>query len=174
MLNGDGYGCVIWFSGCELHCEECQNPQTWSPDSGVRFTGKSLAEICEYLEKDYVDRITFSGGNPLHPNNREMVLFLVEFIRAKYPHIKIWLYSGYDLAEVMADESMWEIVSKVHVYKEGRYVKALRDTSLHWFGSSNQNVIDIPETVRTGVKTLWNDDYKSDGVRYIGKCGCGE
>ena len=33
MLNGDGLRVVLWVSGCDHHCKECQNPQTWDPEA---------------------------------------------------------------------------------------------------------------------------------------------
>lgn len=35
MLNGDGLRTVLWVSGCNHHCKNCQNPQTWNKDSGI-------------------------------------------------------------------------------------------------------------------------------------------
>lgn len=35
--NGDGLRVVLWLSGCSHHCHNCQNPQTWDPESGILF-----------------------------------------------------------------------------------------------------------------------------------------
>ena len=37
MKNGDGLRVVLWVSGCEHHCKECQNPVTWDPNYGLPF-----------------------------------------------------------------------------------------------------------------------------------------
>ena len=37
MLNGDGLRVVLWVSGCNHCCEECQNPITWDPNGGIPF-----------------------------------------------------------------------------------------------------------------------------------------
>ena len=48
-------------------------------------------------------------------------------------------------------------VSQVDVLVDGPYVEALRDTALHWKGSANQRVIDVPATLRQGQVVLWED-----------------
>lgn len=71
MLNGDGLRVVLWLAGCTHHCKNCQNPITWDPNGGIPFDEDAKQEIFEELEKDYVDGITFSGGDPLLEQNRE-------------------------------------------------------------------------------------------------------
>ena len=73
MKNGDGLRVVLWVAGCEHHCPECQNPQTWDSESGIPFDEHALGEILEELQKDYVSGITFSGGDPLAPCNEAKV-----------------------------------------------------------------------------------------------------
>lgn len=73
MLNGDGLRTVLWVSGCNHHCKNCQNPQTWNKDSGIPFDLDTIFEICNQLDKSYISGITFSGGDPLFPDNREIV-----------------------------------------------------------------------------------------------------
>ena len=41
VLNGDGLRVVLWLSGCSHHCNKCQNPQTWNPDSGIPFDNEA-------------------------------------------------------------------------------------------------------------------------------------
>ena len=67
MLNGDGLRVVLWVAGCSHHCKGCQNPITWDPDGGIPFDEAAKQEIFEQLDKDYISGITFSGGDPLHP-----------------------------------------------------------------------------------------------------------
>lgn len=66
MLNGDGLRVVLWVSGCNHCCEECQNPITWDPNGGIPFNQEAKNELFEELGKSYVSGITLSGGDPLH------------------------------------------------------------------------------------------------------------
>ena len=70
MLNGDGLRAVLWVAGCNHRCKECHNPITWDIDGGIPFDDVAKTEIFAELDKDYISGITFSGGDPLHPENR--------------------------------------------------------------------------------------------------------
>ena len=94
MLNGDGLRTVLWVSGCEHRCRGCQNPQTWPEHSGVPFDDAAREELFGYLSRDYISGVTFSGGDPLFPANRETVGALVREIREHFPQKTIWLYTG--------------------------------------------------------------------------------
>lgn len=150
MLNGDGLRVVLWVSGCGHHCPGCQNPVTWDPDDGVEFDDNARREIFEQLKRDYISGITFSGGDPLFPSNEQTVTELAKEIRKRFPQKTIWLYTGY-LWENIREK---EIAEYLDVCVDGRYEESLHDTQLHWKGSSNQRVIDVPETLRCGQIVL--------------------
>lgn len=166
--NGDGLRIVLWVAGCEHHCTNCQNQQTWSPQSGIPFDKNAMNEILNELKKDYISGITFSGGDPLHPKNVQNVLKIVDEIRVSYPTKNMWLYTGYTWEEIMTPiisdinskqlkilQMRKELVSKCDVLIDGRYVDELRDVSLHWRGSSNQRVINVQETLKQKQIVLW-------------------
>lgn len=85
MLNGDGLRVVLWVSGCTHGCKGCHNPITWDIDGGIPFNDSAREEIFTELKKPYISGITFSGGDPLHPLNREEVGKLAEEIRSEFP-----------------------------------------------------------------------------------------
>lgn len=166
--NGDGLRIVLWVAGCEHHCANCQNQQTWNPQSGIPFDENAMNEMRNELKKDYISGITFSGGDPLHPKNVQNVLEIVDEIRVSYPTKNIWLYTGYTWEQIMYPvitdinseqlkvlQMRKELVSKCDVLIDGRYVDELRDVSLHWRGSSNQRVINVQETLKQKQIVLW-------------------
>lgn len=166
--NGDGLRIVLWVAGCEHHCTNCQNQQTWSPQSGIPFDKNAMNEILNELKKDYISGITFSGGDPLHPKNVQNVLKIVDEIRVSYPTKNIWLYTGYTWEQIMHPvitdinskqlkmlQMRKELVNKCDVLIDGKYVDELRDVSLHWRGSSNQRVINVQETLKQNQIVLW-------------------
>lgn len=142
MLNGDGLRVVLWVAGCSHHCKNCQNPITWDPDGGILFDKEAREEIFEQLEKDYIAGITFSGGDPLHEANLKEVTALAKEIRSRYPKKTIWLYTGYLWDEVRE----WEIMKYLDVLVDGKYEEKLRDSKLHWKGSSNQRIIEVKQS----------------------------
>lgn len=147
MLNGDGLRVVLWVAGCSHCCKECQNPMTWDPDGGLLFDDSAKEEIFEQLSQPYISGITFSGGDPLHSANRLDVRNLMKEIKEKFPDKTIWLYTGYDW------EQIWHypMMKYVDVVVDGEFKIDLRDTKLLWKGSSNQNVIDVKETLKKTI-----------------------
>ncbi|MBQ8306601.1 MAG: anaerobic ribonucleoside-triphosphate reductase activating protein [Blautia sp.] len=154
MLNGDGLRVVLWVAGCSHGCPGCQNPVTWDPDGGLPFGEAEEKEIMDELEKDYVSGITFSGGDPLHPANIGEVTRLARKIRGTYPDKTIWLYTGY-LWEEIRDK---EIAAYLDVCVDGEFEIAKKELKLHWKGSSNQRVIDVPKTRSSGQIVLHEEE----------------
>lgn len=153
MLNGEGLRVVLWVSGCNHHCEGCQNPVTWDINNGLEFDTAAKEEIFNDLGKSYVSGITLSGGDPLHPDNRLEITELAKEIKQKYPDKNIWLYSGYTWEQI----SNLEIINYIDVMVDGKFEKDLKDNQLHWKGSANQRVIDVPKTIKSGDVTLFKD-----------------
>lgn len=150
MLNGDGLRVVLWVAGCSHCCKECHNPITWDPNGGLEFDEAAKQEIYDELEKDYVSGITFSGGDPLHYQNIREITKLAAEIRERYPEKTIWLYTGSTWEEVRDEE----IMNYVDVLVDGEFKIDLFDPNLHWKGSANQKVINVPETLKTGKIVL--------------------
>lgn len=144
MLNGDGLRVVLWVSGCDHHCKGCHNPQTHDPDSGILFDPDAKKELFDELENDWCDGVTFSGGDPLYEGNRFTIFKLINEIKDKYPDKTIWLYTGYTMDKVRKIVPN-DILSKIDVVVDGPFIKSLKDSSLRFRGSSNQNINYIKE-----------------------------
>ena len=167
LLNGDGIRVSLWVSGCEHNCNQCQNPQTWDINSGIIFDKDSEEELFETLREDYISGITFTGGDPLHENNLEDVLNIINKIRLLMPNKTIWLYTGYRWEDLMEDDSRRNIVSKCNVVVDGQYIEHLKDATLEWRGSSNQRIIDVQETLKGDslILKLWRHNEIRDNQR---------
>lgn len=150
MLNGDGLRVVLWVAGCNHGCPGCQNPITWDINGGLIFDEDAKEEIFHELEKDYVSGITLSGGDPLHPNNREEIAALITEIRSLYPNKTIWLYTGYSFEEI----NSLAFIKDIDVIVDGRFIKEELDLSLQWKGSKNQRVIDVKKTLSSETIVL--------------------
>lgn len=159
MLNGDGLRVVLWVAGCSHHCKGCQNPVTWDPADGVPFTGETYAELVKELDHDYISGLTLSGGDPLFQYNRTDIITLVELVKQRFPDKTIWCYTGFTWEECIKDEQVRKyILPYIDVLVDGRYIEAQRDVNLHWRGSKNQRVINVQETLKTGVMTLLTEE----------------
>lgn len=158
MLNGDGLRVVLWLSGCSHHCKNCQNPQTWDEYSGLNFTINERFEIMEKLKPDYISGITFSGGDPLHKNNRFGVLCLSTLIKRDYPDKTQWLYTGYTWEQIISDERLKECLKFIDVLVDGRFEEDKKQVSFPWAGSTNQRVIDVQRSLKEGKAILHGND----------------
>ena len=154
MLNGDGIRVSLWVSGCEHNCNQCQNPQTWTIDSGILFDKEAEEELFEALEKEYISGITFTGGDPLHEANLTGILNLVNKIRLFLPDKTIWLYTGYTWEQCLEHPTRKEIVSRCNIVVDGRYIEELRDLTLMWRGSANQRVINVQQSIKENEVVL--------------------
>ena len=152
MLNGDGLRVVLWVSGCTHHCEGCQNPITWDLAGGIPFDEAAEDELFEALAKPHVSGITFSGGDPLHPFNRQEVFRLMKKCKELYPEKTVWSYTGFLWEDVKDLEGM----KYVDVLADGRFVKELNDNNLHWVGSSNQKIVDVQQSLKEDKVILHN------------------
>lgn len=152
-LNGEGLRTVLWVSGCSHNCEHCQNPFSHDCKTGVNFDEKAKEELFKDLKEDWCSGITFSGGDPLYEKNRSTVIELAKEIKEKFPKKNIWLYTGYTWNEIVNDETMIDVLKYVDTVVDGPFVESLRDPSLEWRGSSNQNIIDVKKRIQQ-ISTL--------------------
>lgn len=153
MLNGDGLRAVLWVAGCTHHCLDCKNPETWDLAGGIEFDKAAHDELFEALKPEYITGITFSGGDPMHPFNREEVLALAKEIKETLPNKTTWLYTGF-LWEDLKDKID---LSNIDVLVDGEFKIDLKDTNLKWVGSSNQRVIDVQKSLKEGRVVLHCD-----------------
>ena len=143
MLNGDGLRVVLWVAGCAHCCKECQNPSTWDPNGGLPFDDDAKAELFEELNREYIEGITFSGGDPMHNANYADIKALAMEIKEKFPNKTIWMYTG-DVWENLCEDP---IVDYLDVVVDGEFHIDERDVKLLWKGSANQRVIDVKKTL---------------------------
>lgn len=154
MLNGEGLRVVLWVAGCEHHCPECHNPITWDKDGGIEFDEDAKQEIFRELDKDIVSGITFSGGDPLAVYNRKETARFIREIREKYGNTKdIWIYTGYNWSEV----SKLAVMRDIDVLVDGKFKIDLKDNDLHWKGSSNQDIIDVQQSLNEHRKIIYKE-----------------
>lgn len=143
MRNGDGLRTVLWVSGCTHRCPGCHNPVTWNIQDGLLFEQAAKDELFAALDKEYISGVTFSGGDPLHPDNRQEVGELIGEIRKTFPDKTIWVYTGY----TWEDLQNLAYLSEIDVLVDGVFIQAQKDNTLMWRGSANQRVIDVKKSL---------------------------
>lgn len=165
IANGPGIRVTLFVSGCTHRCQNCFNEETWDFKYGSPFTADTENELINALRPAYVKGLTLLGGEPLEHSNQQGLLPFIRRVKKELPGKDIWCYTGYtferDVLERMCAE--WEetreLLSYFDVLVDGEFVQALKDLGLRFRGSSNQRIIDLPESLRTGKTVLWEDTF---------------
>lgn len=165
IANGPGIRVTLFVSGCTHRCQNCFNEETWDFKYGSPFTADTENELINALRPDYVKGLTLLGGEPLEHSNQQGLLPFIRRVKKELPGKDIWCYTGYtyerDVLERMCAE--WEetkeLLSYIDVLVDGEFVQALKDLGLRFRGSSNQRIIDLPKSLRTGKTVLWEDKF---------------
>jgi anaerobic ribonucleoside-triphosphate reductase activating protein len=159
--NGLGVRVSIFVSGCTHHCKGCFNAMTWDFNYGQLFTEETEAEILEACAPDYINGLTLLGGEPWEPDNQRGLINLLRRFKFLYPNKNIWSYSGFLFDTEIKDpngrahtEVTDEMLSYIDVLVDGRFVLELKDISLRFKGSSNQRIIDVQKSLKTGEVVL--------------------
>lgn len=161
IVDGPGLRAVLWTQGCAHHCPGCQNESTWDFDGGGLVPISMVLEAIDELK--YHDGITFSGGDPMF--QPEACNIIAEHCKKK--GLNIWLYTGFTYEELMLMAKRkpiyLELLKKIDVLVDGRFIMAERDLSLLFRGSRNQRLIDMPKTLENGNIVLFDES------KYLGE-----
>ena len=154
FVDGPGVRYVIFAQGCRHCCPHCQNPETWDTGAGKEFTVKQVIRLLKQQKKPKRG-VTFSGGEPF--------LQAAELAQvAKAAHEKGWdvvTYTGFTYEELIADNDggVKALLSASDILIDGKYIHELRSTRLKFRGSSNQRIIDVAATQKSGRIVLWSE-----------------
>ena len=151
VLNGDGVRVVLWLAGCSHHCKNCHNPETWDENGGLLFDENAKQELFDALKNDYIDGITFSGGDPLFVGNRSTIGELIREVVENFSNKSIWLYTGF-LWEQIKD---LPFIKYVDVLIDGKFEQDKFSLKALWRGSTNQRVIDVKKSLASGNIVLY-------------------
>ncbi len=139
--------------GCEFHCKNCFNPETWDFEKGKDFTEETIGTVLNLCKSKEIKGLSILGGEPMHPKNVEATTKLAKAFKEKYPEKNIWMWSGFEFDKALKDK---EAMKYVDVLVDGRYVDELHNPKLKWKGSSNQRVIDVQKSLDEGKVVLYD------------------
>ena len=118
--------------------------------------------LSNWLQRDYVDGITFSGGDPLDQDRLSLseLMQLIKWVRRNYPNKTIWCYTGYLFDKELLENSRAhceitkDLISYFDVMVDGEFIDELKDISLRFKGSSNQRIIDVQKSLKENKVVL--------------------
>jgi len=162
IANGVGVRTTLFVSGCTHHCKNCFQPETWSFDYGQPFTTETEDYLLKELSPGYIAGLTLLGGEPMEPDNQRRLLPFLKRLRSELPGKTVWAYSGYLWEELTGQtpsrcrcEVTDELLSLLDVLVDGEFVEELHDITLRFRGSSNQRLIHVPLSLKTGTVIPW-------------------
>lgn len=144
FVNGTGVCVSFWTQGCPHRCPGCHNPETWDFEGGKELPtdirGQIIKAICA---NGIIRNFSILGGEPLCSQNLEEVDNIVTSVRTAYPHIKIFIWTGYTLEELQKMENFHiiNILSQIDVLIDGLYKEDEKDITLELRGSKNQRIL---------------------------------
>ena len=85
ISNGERVGVSLFVQGCDRHCFNCFNSETWDFNGGKEWTEKTKNKFMELVDRPYIKRVSFLGGECLADQNLNGVLDLIKEIRIFFP-----------------------------------------------------------------------------------------
>lgn len=148
LVNGPGLRRVIFAQGCIHNCKGCFNPDTHDMQGGQMMNMDKIIE--DIKNNPLIKGVTFSGGDCLEQADK----FAYMAKEIKKLGLNIWCYTGYTYEYIIENRDKrvgWnELLNSIDVLIDGKFEKDKRDASLRYKGSSNQRIIDIKESLKSG------------------------
>ena len=160
FVDGEGVRCSLYVSGCMFACPGCYNKVAQQFHYGRPYSKELEDQIIADLWQDFCQGLTLLGGEPFL--NTQVCLSLIDRLRATYGDTKdIWSWTGYQWDELQQESAdKLEMLSKIDVLVDGRFMEPLKDLTLQFRGSSNQRIIDVKRSLATGEVVLWKNLVK--------------
>ena len=152
IANGPGFRCTVWTTGCLRKCPGCFNPEAQDPNFGKLFDDEAKQKIFKELSDPHCSGLSLMGGEPLSvcSDNRKQVIQFCKEVKERFPTKDIWMWSGYKFEDISTDKTMKSILECVDVIVDGEFLQEKKDLSCPFRGSSNQRVIDVKKTLKSG------------------------
>jgi anaerobic ribonucleoside-triphosphate reductase activating protein len=160
FVNGPGSRFVLFMQGCPHRCKHCQNPETWDMNQGEQHTIDEISELI--CNTPHINGVTFSGGDPVAQPQALAQLIM----NAKTANLNVWVYTGWTYETLHSMERLMPyiktILDNADVLVDGMFVEELKSEDCIYRGSTNQRLIDLPATRRSGTVVLYDPENEND------------
>ena len=152
IVDGPGIRMTVFVQGCPHHCKGCHNPHTWSFEGGYTT---SVDRILEEAEKDKLLKgLTLSGGEPF-----TQAAALAELSqKAHAMGLDIFCYTGFTferLLELSGEHPEYiDLLEQCDWLVAGPFIEEEMSLMLHFRGSRNQRILDVPKSLEKGEAVL--------------------
>lgn len=137
-VNGPGVRAVVWVQGCDRHCQQCFNPESWSFEINQLISVEDLAE--QILSEPKNQGVTFSGGEPFW-----QAIELTKLARkVKAAGLNVMSFSGFTLQALQSPQAppgATDLLHSLDLLVDGPYLpsQAINDPN-SLVSSRNQQV----------------------------------
>lgn len=152
-----GASVTVWVNQCPHRCKGCFNSYTWDRDDSLEIPNREVADkILLGLNGNMkLSSLCWLGGEPLAIWNYKDVLEVTQMVKKERPDIFVYSYSGYTWEQIRKMEFLKELINELEVIIDGRFVQELV-VEKEPFGSSNQRVINVRESLKKNNIVLYN------------------
>ena len=109
IADGPGVRVSIFMQGCQFHCKNCFNPETWDFNGGKEFNDEVIEKVLQLCKKDHIKGLSILGGEPMNPVNREGTTKLAKKFKENFPDKNLWMWTGFKY-EYLKDEEVFKYV----------------------------------------------------------------
>lgn len=157
FVDGEGVRCSLYVSGCLFACPGCYNKVAQQFKYGQPYSKELEDQIVADIGQSFCQGLTLLGGEPFL--NTQVCLSLIDRLRKEYGSSKdIWSWTGYTWDELQKESAdKLEMLSKIDILVDGRFLEPLKDLTLQFRGSSNQRIIDVQASLKAGKVVLWKN-----------------
>lgn len=163
IADGEGVRVTLFCSGCTNRCEGCFQPETWDFCYGKEYTKETEDQLIQMLTNPNIQGLTLLGGDPFEPSNQRTLITLLRRVKQELPTKDVWAYTGFVYEQDLLvgqrkhTEVTDEMLSYIDVLVDGPFVIDEKDISLYFRGSTNQRVIDMPKTLKSGNVVIYHE-----------------
>ncbi len=152
IVDGPGIRMTVFVQGCPHHCKGCHNQHTWDFEGGYM---SSVERVLEEAAKDKLLRgVTLSGGEPF--TQAKALTVLAKGARAM--GLNVFCYTGYTFEQLYEQfdkhPEFRELLEQCDWLVDGRFIEEEMSLMLHFRGSRNQRILDVPKSLEQGKAVL--------------------
>ncbi len=152
IVDGPGIRLTVFTQGCPHHCKGCQNPQTHDFNGGYLSDTDNILKAVK--QNPMLKGVTFSGGEPFM--QCEPLCELAQ--QCHRLGLDIMVYTGFtfeQLQDGFAKHPQWkQLLENADILVDGKFIPEQKSMMLHFRGSKNQRVLDVPQSLQQNKAVL--------------------
>lgn len=158
----------VFVNFCSFHCKGCWNEKTWNRQEKLYMEDEDVANnIIKALNTFDLEPelgLSLLGGDPLLLQNADSTAKIIELVLKEKPNTVIGLWTGYKFEYLLKQmtKSQEYILNNIDVLIDGQFILK-KEISNRRYGSSNQRVINVPQSIKD-KKTVLTESFLKEST----------